>query len=171
LENRPDKSIEILLIVAGGYSTKNTENVEHLKELQAKATALKIESKVKFMTSLSNEERNKLLVSASCLLYTPENEHFGIVPVEASLSRTLVLACNSGGPTETVVDGETGYLRPPSPEEWAKAIQGLLQDPNRIRAMGEKAQEHVLKHFSTKAFVSQLNQHVIAMSRKNTKRQ
>jgi len=126
---------------------------------------LQIENNVKFLTSITNEERNQLLVSASCLMYTPENEHFGIVPVEAGLTKTVVLACNSGGPTETIIDGDTGFLLPPVPEEWAKVILVLLQDPDKIRKMGEKARDHILKNFSNKSFVSQLNDIVTSLSK------
>lgn len=47
-------------------------------------------------------ERCSLLKHSLCLLYTPENEHFGIVPVEAMYCQTPVIACNSGGPLESV---------------------------------------------------------------------
>lgn len=43
------------------------------------------------------EERSTLLRQASCVLYTPSNEHFGIVPVEAMCSEAPVIAVNSGG--------------------------------------------------------------------------
>jgi len=36
------------------------------------------------------------------LIYTPTNEHFGIVPLEAMYMEKPVIACNSGGPTETI---------------------------------------------------------------------
>jgi glycosyltransferase involved in cell wall biosynthesis len=32
------------------------------------------------------------------VLYTPEREHFGIVPIEAMYNEAPVIACNSGGP-------------------------------------------------------------------------
>jgi alpha-1,3/alpha-1,6-mannosyltransferase len=44
------------------------------------------------------------------LLYTPANEHFGIVPIEAMHLGCVVIACNSGGPLESIEDGETGFL-------------------------------------------------------------
>jgi len=39
-----------------------------------------------------------------------EDEHFGIVPLEAIAAHKPVLACNSGGLVETVKDVETGLL-------------------------------------------------------------
>jgi alpha-1,3/alpha-1,6-mannosyltransferase len=47
------------------------------------------------------------------LIYTPENEHFGIVPLEAMLAGIPVLATNTGGPLETIYDGRIGWLRSP----------------------------------------------------------
>ena len=45
-----------------------------------------------------------------CLLYTPMEEHFGIVPLEAMSVGTPVIAVDSGGPKETVENEETGCL-------------------------------------------------------------
>lgn len=43
------------------------------------------------------------------MLYTPENEHFGIVPCEAMYSGVPIIADKSGGPRESVGDS-CGYL-------------------------------------------------------------
>lgn len=56
------------------------------------------------------------------MLYTPENEHFGIVPVEAMYLGCIVIACNSGGPLESVDHNKTGYLLSPDYEEWGTQI-------------------------------------------------
>jgi alpha-1,3/alpha-1,6-mannosyltransferase len=55
-------------------------------------------------------------------MYTPENEHFGIVPLEAMYMGCIVFACNSGGPLESVEDGKTGYLMSPNIEDWGKKV-------------------------------------------------
>ena len=60
--------------------------------------------------------------STLALLYTPANEHFGIGPVESMACGLPVIACDSGGPTESVLDGATGWLRTPDPEIWADAL-------------------------------------------------
>jgi alpha-1,3/alpha-1,6-mannosyltransferase len=68
------------------------------------------------------------------LLYTPENEHFGIVPVEAMHLGCVVIACNSGGPLESIKDQHTGYLLEPTPGLWAEKINRILEDTLEIDA-------------------------------------
>lgn len=46
----------------------------------------------------ADEEKVSLLRNSRAVLYTPHNEHFGIVPVEAMYLGTPVIAVNSGGP-------------------------------------------------------------------------
>ncbi len=70
-----------------------------------------IEKRVSFLTSISDEKRAELLQDALCLIYTPDKEHFGIVPLEAMYAGTPVIAVNSGGPLETVKNEFTGFLR------------------------------------------------------------
>lgn len=109
------------------------------------------------LLNFSTAQRTYLLTSPStlALLYTPTNEHFGIVPIEGMSAGLPVLACNSGGPTESIIDdtsaigeffgnsdwsvvdlpsekmpaiGEdtrTGWLRPPNPDAWAQALLSI----------------------------------------------
>ena len=98
------------LVIAGGCEGKNKENQEHYKELNDLAKKLKIEKDTYFRKNVSDEERAMLLKNNIAVLYTPENEHFGIVPVEAMYNKRPVIACNSGGPKESIVDNKTGFL-------------------------------------------------------------
>lgn len=86
-----------------------------------------VSDRVRFLPSVSDQRRNELLNECLCLLYTPSNEHFGIVPLEAALASKPVVACNSGGPLETVVDSKTGFLREPTAEAWANAVRTNLR--------------------------------------------
>lgn len=90
------------LIIAGGFDKRVTENVEHYDELCELAEKLDVRSKCTFLRSPSDKFKLFLLKRCDVLLYTPSNEHFGIVPIEAMYTRKPVIACNSGGPTETV---------------------------------------------------------------------
>ena len=54
-----------------------------------------------------------------------QGEHFGIVPLEAMAAMRPVIACDSGGPRESVLHGETGYLCRPDPVAIAAAMAQL----------------------------------------------
>ncbi|KIY48236.1 mannosyltransferase [Fistulina hepatica ATCC 64428] len=74
------------------------------------------------------------------LLYTPTNEHFGIVPIEGMYCGLPLLACNSGGPTETIIDmgignSGTGWLRPPDADAWAAVLREIVALPSEQRAV------------------------------------
>ena len=64
------------LVIAGGYDTNNSENVEYLIELQFLAEKLNIKKHTTFRPSVSDMERATLLQSAICLVYSPFREHF-----------------------------------------------------------------------------------------------
>ena len=78
------------------------------------------------LPSFSDQEKAALLAACTALLYTPVNEHFGIVPLEAMAAARPVVACNSGGPKESVIDGVTGFLCAPEPSSFAAAMTKLL---------------------------------------------
>lgn len=87
------------------------------------------------------------------LIYTPANEHFGIVPLEAMARGCPVVACNSGGPLETIVHTQTGYISEPTTIGFANAMVLLLtQQKDAAAAMRSAAREHVQQHFSRACF-------------------
>ena len=65
---------------------------------------------VEFMGGVDDEALNDLYKNAKALLYPVEDEDFGMVPIEAMAWGTPVIAHQSGGPKETVIDGETGIF-------------------------------------------------------------
>ncbi|MFG2245647.1 glycosyltransferase family 4 protein [Spirillospora sp. NPDC048823] len=71
-------------------------------------------------------------------------EGLGIVYLEASATGLPVVAGDSGGAPDAVLDGETGVVVPGrSVARLAEALTGLLTDPGRARAMGEKGRAWV----------------------------
>lgn len=77
-------------------------------------------------------ERAFLLSKCRCVVYTPQNEHFGIVPIEAMVAKRPVVAVCSGGPMESILHQKTGYLCDPSPRAFADAILQVLRDSKVI---------------------------------------
>ena len=104
-------------------------------------------SSVEFVGSVNDEEKIKLF--QGCLaFFNPQEEDFGITPVEAMAAGRPVFAYGAGGALETVVPGVTGELL--DEQNWETLADKLLDfqpekyDSAAIRAHAER--------FSTEAF-------------------
>lgn len=158
LSSRTD--LTLVACLPGGYDPRVQENVVYHKELVRLADSMQLRNattktivtalsvpddiQVLFLLSVPASLKTTLLRTARLLLYTPPNEHFGIVPLEAMHSGVPVLAANTGGPLETVIDGRTGWLRSVDDvDAWAKVISSVLHDMveadlNRMRENGRR---------------------------------
>lgn len=159
------------LVLAGGYDPRVRENVEYHEELRAAAEDAGLSvadypdltAQVVFLRSFTEAQRTLLLDHCAGVVYTPANEHFGIVPVEAMYASRPVIAANSGGPLESVLHGKTGYLCPDTPAAFAEAMREVVTDPERSRRMGERGRTHVIERFSLSAFGDTLEGEVRAL--------
>ncbi|XP_013398500.1 alpha-1,3/1,6-mannosyltransferase ALG2 [Lingula anatina] len=147
----------IHLIMAGGYDERVTENKEHYLELKELAEKLGVQTHVSFIRSFSDSEKRSLLSNATSLIYTPDKEHFGIVPVEAMFMQCPVIAVRSGGPVETVDDKVTGFLCDPTPQSFSESMLYFVKNPNAKEEMGRAGKLRVIEKFSFQAFSRQLN--------------
>ena len=77
-----------------------------------------------------------------------------------------VIAVNRGGPTETIVDGRTGWLAAPTPAAFAEALARVLGDAHAARRMGEAGWAHVRANFSRTAFGDRLEAALLALVRR-----
>lgn len=146
-----------VLVLAGGYDLRVLENVQHYDELVRLAKELGVGGRrVRFLRSPSDAEKLQLLHSCEALIYTPHNEHFGIVPVESMYMRRPVIAVNSGGPMETVINESTGYLCGSEPDEFARAMAKFVLDRTLSDRMGEMGNKRVRQKFAFEAFGEQL---------------
>ena len=81
------------------------------------------------------------------------DEPLGLIPIESGFHRKACLVSSQGGPKETVKDGETGrWFNPLDPADIAKIIQEVLDFPQNLRSMGEKAYEYTMSNFTISAF-------------------
>lgn len=151
------------MVIAGGHDPRVVENVEYHQELQILAKQLDVQDNVIFLRSLSDQSKIALLKRINCLLYTPENEHFGIVPLEAMYMEKPVIALNSGGPTETVIHESTGFLVEKNVDEFAGAMLKLFNDRGLCQTMAEKGKKRVSQKFSFNAFSERLHEIVEEM--------
>uniref|UniRef100_W8CDK0 Alpha-1,3/1,6-mannosyltransferase ALG2 n=2 Tax=Ceratitis capitata TaxID=7213 RepID=W8CDK0_CERCA len=145
------------LIIAGGYDERVSENLEHYVELRELVNKLGLEENVLLLRSPTDDEKFVLLDKSNCLLYTPDNEHFGIVPLEGMYMSKPVIAVNSGGPTETIVNNSTGLLCEKQPQKFAEAMLQLYMDDSLRERMGVMGRKRVQQKFSFEAFTDKLD--------------
>jgi glycosyltransferase involved in cell wall biosynthesis len=121
---------------------------------------------IDFRGFVSDDELLQLYADAKAVLY-PQDEDYGLVPVEAQAAGTPMIALNRGGAAETVIDGETGVL---FDEQSAKALvaavkrfQTLTFDPAKLREHAKKFDvavfERQLREFVDSAYVKFTTKH------------
>ena len=176
VKSRVETKSKILLVIAGGYDLRLSENVEYLEELCKKAESLGLtyvntglnstdaevppDCDVIFRCSISNQERQALLTYSTALIYTPSNEHFGIVPLEAMYCKTPVIAVNNGGPLETVVDSHTGFLCEGSADGFGDALTKLIANSGLAEQYGLNGKKHVEGKFTNTIMKDNLKQYL-----------
>ncbi|MCJ1224855.1 Alpha-1,3-mannosyltransferase-like protein [Toensbergia leucococca] len=172
----------VRLVISGGYDNQVEENVSYHNELVSLANSLGLRAAttknvvtalnvpegiaVLFLLSVPAQLKSMLLNAASLLVYTPSNEHFGIVPLEAMLAGVPVLAANSGGPLETIIDGETGWLRPMDEvEQWTEVLQRALHSlmTDRLKQMGINGKKRVEEQFSETRMADRFDEEIEAI--------
>jgi len=105
-------------------------------------------STIKFVGNCEDIEKFKILAEAKALIYTSREEDFGMVPVEALKVGTPVIAYNSGGVGETVVDGKNGVMFDDFSEI---SLDRAIERFNRLKISVSMCKKSV-KKFSTNIF-------------------
>jgi len=84
--------------------------------------------------------------AADLYLWPAINEAWGMTLLEAQAAGLPVVAGRTGGVPNVVRDNDTGLLTPiGEAPAFAAAVQSLLDDPQRRRAMGELAAAYALR--------------------------
>lgn len=149
---------DILLVIAGGYDPRLADSVAYRAELINLTRDLELQNHVRFIESPSDDEKIKLFQLCDAVVYTPEHEHFGIVPLEAMAMSKPVIASASGGPLETIEDGRNGLLcRRDDDGSWIEAMIKLYSNQKMSREMGKRGFERVKKNFSYESFRENLD--------------
>lgn len=97
----------------------------------------------------------QLTALSNVVIYTTVgDEPFGLVPVEAMACGVPVIVTNSGGLTESVVDGETGFViskdEEKLPRELATRVIELLDDAALAEELGRRGREGAENGFDKK---------------------
>ena len=147
------KGIEMLLRAIAVATHKPTLDVvgdgPDEERLKALATELEIDSRVRWIGALPQQQLTEYYRSATALVVPSVNEGLGLVAVEAQLCETPVIAFDSGGLSDVVSNQRTGILvEDISASALAAAIDSLLASPDRGAAMGAAGRLHALATFA-----------------------
>lgn len=113
-----------------------------------------LEKEVKLCGYVSQQELLKYYQQCSGIIYIPYDEPFGLPYLEAALFSKPAIASNHGGPSELVVDGETGFLVDPgNVSQIADKIARLHADPRKTTQMGEQAKSRIVDMFLWEQYV------------------
>jgi len=113
------------------------------------------------------EDIRPILQEADVLVLTSQEESFGLVLVEAGAFGLPVVATRTQGPTEIVLDGQTGLLVPVAdPAGLAAAMDRLAADPNLRRRMGQAGAERVRQLFHPVRNTRQIEQILLEAAEK-----
>jgi glycosyltransferase involved in cell wall biosynthesis len=122
----------VIAIIAGdgGYRDQLTQLVH----------SLGLKHKVKFLGRIDHATMLRYYRHALAVFFAPLLEDYGLVTLEAMLSAKPVITCHdSGGPTEFVRHGETGYIVAPDPEVIGEMVNSLWSNQIAAKNMGENA--------------------------------
>jgi glycosyltransferase involved in cell wall biosynthesis len=105
------------------------------------------------------EDVSQIVTALDVAVLASNYEPFGRALVEAMAAGKPVIGTRVGGIPEIIEDGVTGFLVPPgSPEELARAIIRILQDPDLAQRMGAVGRERAETRFSPERYVTQVQQ-------------
>ncbi len=116
--------------------------------LHAMIVKYRLEKEIKLCGYVSQQELLKYYQQCLGIIYIPYDEPFGLPYLEAALFSKPAIASDHGGPSELVVEGETGYLvNPGNISQIAAKLAILHADPKKTAQMGEQAKNRVAEQF------------------------
>ena len=110
---------------------------DYRARLEGLVNSLGLSDRVKFLGFISEEAKLHLLRRAWASTLASPKEGWGISNLEAAACATPVIAANSPGIRESVVDGKTGFLVPPDDSSaMAAAMRGVVESRDLVDVLG-----------------------------------
>ena len=147
----PPECGDVVAIVVGDDQGRDA----YRRELEGRILSNRLADKVKL---IGHCDDMPAAYSLADVVVMPSRipEGFGRVPVEAMAMGVPVIASDLGATCETVQEGKTGWLLPPSnPQSWANAIkEALTMKPEQRARMAEAAQQRAQIYFDRRRMIS-----------------
>jgi glycosyltransferase involved in cell wall biosynthesis len=148
----PLKRID-LLVEAAALMRNDTLRVtiagegEDEARLRQRIDELGLAGRVRLLGPIDDAALVERYARCRAVYFGPVNEDYGFVTLEAFRSGKAVLTClDSGGPTELVEDGRTGFVVEPTAEALAARLDALAADRSAAERMGDAARSAAAPH-------------------------
>lgn len=138
-------------VIAGSLSDR-PEHQAYFKKIKSLCN-----ENISIVTNISNKQLFDYYARCYAVLYTPINEDFGLVPLEALSAYKPCIARKEGGPRETIVDSKDGFLIG-SVQEMAEKMEWLANHPDECKAMGKSGRKKVEQKFSWDIFLKKFEE-------------
>jgi glycosyltransferase involved in cell wall biosynthesis len=137
---------------------------DYEKHLQNQVKDRGLSDQVVFGGRVPREEMPALLRKYDVLLFPSTwEEPLARITQEAMASGLVVVGTLTGGTGELLVEGETGLTFPKEgPEELARQIVRLQEDPRLLRQLSKRGRKEVKERFDIRRTVSEIEQHLWA---------
>ena len=113
---------------------------------------------VQFTGYISDDEYLRLLNACDLVVIPSRNEPFGLVLTEAWSAERCVVATEIGGLSENIDNFVDGIKVPVRADSIAWAINYIIEDPYRMRAMGLAGKRKVISQFNWKTIRMKMEQ-------------
>ena len=123
------------------------DDLAYEREVSARMRLHRVTERVEFLGAVSDDTNRDLYARCLAVLYTPVDEDYGYVTLEAMLARKPVITCSdSGGALEFVRDGETGVVAEPTARDLASAMDRVWRDRVLAAQWGEAGRQAYDEH-------------------------
>ena len=143
---------DILLRIVGGENDLS-------RKLEVRAHRGGVAKNLEIIPFVHNRDSIIELFQQADVFASPADHENGVanVYVEAMACGCPVIAGNTGGSPEAVIDGKTGFLVPPRDvQALTNAIEKILSDDKLRNAMKESARAHVEGYFAREKYVQRV---------------
>jgi len=101
-------------------------------------------------------DAREVMAASDVIVCSSRFESLGMAVIEAMAMGRAVVSTRVGGPSETILDGQTGFLAAPGDAaDFAARTLTLLTDPDLRRQMGAAARLHVEAHLTVDRYADQ----------------
>lgn len=149
-----DQEVDVSLDIAGGVDDRISQQKEYLRQLIHLCAELNLSDRVSFHTNVSEGLKARLLESCVAVVYTPPNEHFGLVPLECLSLGVPVIAQNNGGPSEML--HSHAFLCDGSAQDFSKSMMDSIHASTNASSQTNETKIWIESTFNADAIVRRI---------------